>query len=206
MDLAAIQKAYARWAPHYDLSFGKISDRARHYTVSKINKKPGRVLEVGVGTGLSLPLYAPDMRVCGVDISVDMLQRADKRAKEAGLRNIETLEVQDARAMSYEDNAFDTVTAMYIMSVVPEPEKVMREIARVVKPDGDVFILNHFSSDNGFIAFAEKAFAPVCRVIGWHSEFAMETVTGASGLKLVKIEKMSPFGIFSLLHFKKRAE
>ncbi len=203
MDLAAIQKAYSRWAPHYDLSFGKISDAARCRAVAEINKKPGRVLEVGVGTGLALPLYAPDMRVCGLDISEEMLKRARARADEFGMRNIEALEARDARNNGYESDSFDTVTAMYIMSVVPEPRKVMEEMTRVLKPGGDMFILNHFSADSGVIAIAEKVFAPVCRVIGWHSEFPIETVMGVPGLAFVNKEKLKPLGIFSLLHFRK---
>lgn len=204
MDLTKIQKAYARWAPHYDLSFGLISDAARNFTVSEINRKPGKVLEVGVGTGLSLPMYAPDMPVTGIDVSDIMLQRAEKRVREHRLRNIQGLEIMDATQMRFADNHFDTITAMYIMSVVPDPEGVMREMARVVKQGGDIYILNHFSTNKGVLAVAERVFAPMCRLIGWHSEFDMGRLMNVESLELIEIKRMRPFGLFDLLHFRKK--
>ncbi|MEM6603810.1 MAG: class I SAM-dependent methyltransferase [Pseudomonadota bacterium] len=203
MDMTAIQKAYKRWAPHYDMSFGMISDWGRSFVVSEVNKKPGHVLEVGVGTGLSLPMYAPDMLVSGIDVSDNMLDYARQRAEKHRLRNISCLENMDATHMRFADGSFDMVVAMFIMSVAPKPEDIMRDIARVVKPGGDIYILNHFSSENKAMDFIERASQPVCQMIGWNSVFDMQRVLGDHGLTLVEIKPMRPFGLFKRLHFKK---
>ncbi|MFT6072517.1 MAG: phosphatidylethanolamine/phosphatidyl-N-methylethanolamine N-methyltransferase [Alphaproteobacteria bacterium] len=203
MDLTAVQKAYARWAPHYDVSFGIISDYGRKNTVDLINQKPGRVLEVGVGTGLSLPLYNKLMSVTGIDLSENMLKRAQNRVKKEQLKNIEVLEKKDATDTGYPDNSFDTAVAMYIMSVAPQPEKILAEMVRTVKPGGDIYILNHFSSDSKRFRFLEKIMSPICRFIGWHSTFSRDRVLQAPELELVEEIRMQPFNLFTLLKFKK---
>ncbi len=205
MDLTAVQKAYARWAPHYDVSFGLISDYGRQKTVSLVNQKPGRVLEVGVGTGLSLPHYENFMSVTGIDLSENMLKRAKQRVIKEGLKNIEALEKKDATNMGYEDNSFDSAVAMYIMSVAPEPEKILTEMARVVKPNGEIYILNHFSSENKRFNFIEKIMSPICRFIGWHSTFDKKRVMGCESLELVETIQMQPFKLFTLMKFRKIA-
>lgn len=208
MELAAIQKAYSRWAPHYDLSFGLISDWGRSFVVSEVNRKPGRVLEVGVGTGLALPMYAPDMLVTGIDISDTMLDIARKRAEVERLRNVEMIANMDATQMDFEDSSYDTATAMYIMSVAPNPKVILNEMVRVVKTGGDIYILNHFSSENRIIRFLEHFTAPICRLIGWNSVFDMNIILDAAKetdqLELVEIKAMRPLGMFTRLHFKKK--
>jgi phosphatidylethanolamine/phosphatidyl-N-methylethanolamine N-methyltransferase len=203
MDLTAVQKAYARWAPHYDVSFGIISDYGRKNTVEIVNQKPGRVIEVGVGTGLSLPLYNNLMSVVGIDLSESMLQRAEKRVLKENLKNIEALEKKDATDTGYENNSFDSAVAMYIMSVALQPEKILAEMVRIVKPGGDIYILNHFASASKRYHFIERLMSPVCRFIGWHSTFERERVLSCSELELVDEIKMQPFNLFTLLKFKK---
>jgi len=204
MDLTAIQKAYARWAPHYDISFGLISDYGRKETVNIINKKPGNLLEVGVGTGLSLPSYNPNVRVTGIDLSENMLQRARGRVKKEKLNNIIALERKDATQTGYQSNSFDAAVAMYIMSVAPQPEKILAEMMRVVKPGGEIFILNHFASNTKRYHFIEKVMSPVCRFIGWHSTFKKDRVLQCPHLELVEEVKMQPFNLFTLLRFVKK--
>jgi phosphatidylethanolamine/phosphatidyl-N-methylethanolamine N-methyltransferase len=203
MDITAVQKAYARWAPHYDISFGLISDYGRKQTVQMMNQKPGRILEVGVGTGLALPHYHNFMSVTGIDLSENMLKRAKDRVKKEKLHNIEALEKKDATDTGYADNSFDAAVAMYLMSVAPEPEKILLEMARIVKPEGDIYVLNHFASESSKVQFLEKMMSPVCRFIGWHSTFKRERVLGCENLELVSETKMSPFSLFTLLKFKK---
>lgn len=203
MDLTAVQKAYARWAPHYDISFGLISDYGRQNTVEMINQKSGRVLEVGVGTGLSLPYYHHSVSVTGIDLSENMLKRARTRVFKAGLKNIESLEKKDATNTHYADGSFDTAVAMYLMSVAPEPEKILAEMVRVVKKGGDIYILNHFASEDKRLKFVEKIMSPVCRFIGWHSTFKQDRVLGRNDLELVAEIKMPPFKLFTLLKFRK---
>ena len=132
----AVEIAYARWAPIYDRTFGAITNVGRRRATDYINARGGRLLEVGVGTGLALPYYAPSLSVSGVDYSPEMLAKAQGRVDALGLGHVE-LSRMDARALDFPDNHFDTVAAMHIVSVVPEPEKVVAEMARVCKPGGE---------------------------------------------------------------------
>ena len=162
MDERAVLSAYRRWAPVYDKTFGLVAAEGRHHTVEIINRSQGRVLEVGVGTGLSLPAYKNHLSVTGIDLSPEMLEIADKRVEEEGLTNVEELRVMDAGELDFSDNSFDTVVAMYVMTVVPEPEKVMRELIRVCAPGGQVLLVNHFYQDDGARAWGTASGA-LCR-------------------------------------------
>lgn len=205
MDLLAVQKAYSRWSFHYDFSFGLISDAARLSVVDEINEHTGRLLEVGVGTGLSLPHYRPDLSVCGIDVSDKMLGLAKKRVKNERIKNVEALHNMDATFMSFPDNSFDVVTAMHILSVAPNPEGIMKEIERVTKPGGSIYIMNHFSSNNKAAAFLEKNTSAICRFIGWHSDFDQERLKKGHNLDFVEEKKLKPFGLFKRLIFKKKS-
>ncbi|TMV52574.1 class I SAM-dependent methyltransferase, partial [Thioclava sp. BHET1] len=160
MDIQAIEKSYARWAPVYDGTFGAVTSRGRKLAVGYINARGGSVLEVGVGTGLALPQYAPHMDVTGVDYSEDMLEKAREKVQQKRLSHVRRLQQMDARALTYEDASFDNVVAMHIMSVVPEPERVMAELARVCRPGGAVVITNHFAREEGVLAMIERISAP----------------------------------------------
>ncbi|EEW25717.1 class I SAM-dependent methyltransferase [Rhodobacter ferrooxidans] len=203
MDLHAVQKSYARWAPIYDLTFGAITDAGRRAAVSFVNRAGGDVLEVGVGTGLALRRYGHNVRVTGVDYSAEMLEKAQEKVKELRLRQVVALEQMDARALGYPDDSFDHVMAMHIMSVVPEPEKVLAEMARVCRPGGSVIVVNHFAREAGFLAVAEKAAAPMVNLLGWHSDFARARVMGEAGLLLKQERTLPPFGMMTMLRFRK---
>ncbi|MGI9383290.1 MAG: class I SAM-dependent methyltransferase, partial [Methyloligellaceae bacterium] len=138
MDVASVQRAYRRWAPIYDLTFGRIAEAGRLHAVEIINRRKGTVLEVGVGTGLSLPRYADHLKITAVDLSPDMLARAQERVEDEGLSNVVGLHEMDAGALEFDDESFDTVVAMYVMTVVPDPERVMAELERVCAPGGEV--------------------------------------------------------------------
>ncbi|MEJ2118037.1 MAG: methyltransferase domain-containing protein, partial [Alphaproteobacteria bacterium] len=167
MDATAVRKAYKRQAPFYDYSFGMVSAISRKRTVEEINQRRGRVLEVGVGTGLSLPNYAPYLKVSGIDLSPEMLAKAHERVEKAGLSNVEDLLEMDASNLELPDNSYNVVVAMYVLSVVPDPEKVMKELARVCAPGGEVMAINHFSQDHGVRGWAERKLAPYSGVVGW---------------------------------------
>jgi SAM-dependent methyltransferase len=128
-----VKVAYRRWAPIYDHTFGRVSTEGRKHAVEVINQSrdEGRVLEVGVGTGLALGGYARHLEIIGIDLSPDMLDKARDRVAAEGLDHVTGLHEMDAGDLQFPDNSFDIVTAMYVMTVVPEPEKVMRELARV---------------------------------------------------------------------------
>ena len=199
--------AYARWAPIYDATFGRVTTAGRRRAVERINALPaGRVLEVGVGTGISLPDYDPKHRVVGIDLSADMLARARTRIEREALLHVEAVQEMDAGDTDFPDGSFDVAVAMYVMTVVPDPARVMAELARVVRPGGHVLVLNHFSrpdTDRGMVARAERAMAPHGESLGWRPIFPRETVAGAAGLRLVDDEDLPPLGLFTLLTFER---
>lgn len=205
MDLAAVKASYRHWAPIYDHTFGRITQAGRRRAVQHINRRGGKVLEIGVGTGLSLDRYAPHLEVTGIDVSTEMLDKARRKVAEQKLAHVARLSEMDARALAFPDNHFDTVVAMHVISVVPEPEKVMEEMARVCRPGGEVLIVGHFARERGFLAALERLFAPLADVIGWHSDFALSRVLGAPGLSVTASRPVPPFGLFTFLVQRKDA-
>ena len=205
MDIDAVRSSYSRWAPVYDGTFGAITRIGRHRAVELINARPGSVLEVGVGTGLSLDLYGPGVEVTGIDFSREMLDKAVEKARRLKLGRVRALRQMDARSLDFPDDHFDTVAAMHVLSVVPEPERVMAEIARVCKPGGKVVVTNHFAGERGIIGALERTLAPLAHVIGWHSDFRIETVLREPSLVLEQRRTLPPFGMMTLLVLGKRA-
>lgn len=200
-----VRRAYARWAPIYDMTFGLVSRYGRNKTVEFINRgRPGRVLEVGVGTGISLPRYDPHIDVTGIDLSAEMLAKARARVARRALTNVRALEEMDAAAMAFATDSFDVVVAMYVMTVAPEPERVMSELARVCRPGGEVMIVNHFSRDRGMRGVIEKMASGFAGRLGWRPEFPLEAVMGCHELKLLGRQTFAPFGLFTSLRFAKR--
>ena len=199
MDIKAVQTSYARWAPIYDKTFGAVTNAGRRRAVGYINDRVGKVLEVGVGTGLSLPHYKPDLHVTGIDFSEEMLGKAREKVAEGRLDQVKELRQMDARALDFPDNHFDMIAAMHVLSVVPEPERVMAEIARVCKPGGKVVITNHFVRTQGVMAFVERVSAPFANTLGWHSDFALETVLQEDGLSLETQKSLPPLGMMTFL-------
>lgn len=204
MDPKAIASSYRRWAPVYDKSFGLVTRRGRRKAVDYINRRAGRVLEVGVGTGLSLPDYASHLKVTGIDFSAEMLAKARRKVEAERLSQVVELRQMDARVLDYPDNHFDTVVAMYLVSVVPEPERVVAEMARVCKPGGEVIIVNHFARDRGLLSLLERAFAPFDKLLGWHSDFRMERVLGEEALRIKDLRTFPPLGMFTFLELEKQ--
>ena len=203
MDEKAVKRAYARWAPVYDLSFGAITRVGRDYTVETINQRRGRVLEVGVGTGISLRKYRRDLSVTGIDLSPEMLARARERVAKEKLTHVDAVLEMDASDLEFEDASFDVVAAMYVMTVVPDPDKVMAELERVCKPGGEVIIVNHFSQDFGVRGKFEKAIAPFAEHLGWRPEFPISRVMTQANLSLEENIEVPPFGLFTMLRFVK---
>lgn len=174
MDYKTIKRAYAILSPVYDFLFDKVFYPGRVAAINLLEIQPGdRVLEVGVGTGLNLPLYPRNCSVTGVDISEEMLRKAKQRVKEYGIGNV-TLEVMDASRLEFPDNSFDRVVATYVISAVPDPVKTLLEMRRVCKPSGHIVILNHFKSDNPVIGAFEEMLAPVCTQIGFKTDLKLK--------------------------------
>jgi phosphatidylethanolamine/phosphatidyl-N-methylethanolamine N-methyltransferase len=203
IDEGAVLDAYRRWAPIYDYTFGMVAREGRRHAVELINEGSGRVLEVGVGTGLSLPDYDKHLEIVGIDLSPDMLEKARERVAEEELSHVTGLHEMDAADLKFPDGAFDTVVAMYVMTVVPEPEMVMRELARVTKPGGQVLLVNHFSQREGVRGWVERRMAPFADKIGWRSVFDVSRVTVCDDLELVERKSLRPLGLFTMIRFAK---
>lgn len=200
MELEAIIKAYRRYARLYDLYFGPVFQPGRRAVIERMHCRPNdHVLEVGVGTGLSLPLYPETVRVTGIDISPEMLDRARERATRDGLSNRIALHVMDAERMNFPDDSFDKVVAMYVVSVVPHPERLVDEMRRVCKPGGDIFIVNHFHSPNPLIGGVETLLAPLSRLMGFHPDFCLKTFVRQTGLEVLEKHPVNLFGYWNLL-------
>ena len=181
MHIQAVKAAYRRYARIYDVIFGAVLQPGRRAVLEALNLKPrDRVLEVGVGTGISLPLYPPDVRITGVDVSLEMLEKARARVERAKLSNVEALLEMDAEAMTFPDASFDKVVAMYVVSVVPRPEKLLEELHRVCRPDGDIFIVNHFQSENPIVGGLERALAGFSSQIGFNPDLDLRQLVPAA--------------------------
>ncbi len=210
LDKAVTAKAYARWAPIYDFVFGAVFDHGRKAAVAAAERIGGHILEVGVGTGLSLPDYSPANRLFGVDLSAPMLRKAKARVTERQLANVKGLAVMDARHLAFADAAFDVVVAQYVITAVPDPETTLDEFVRVIRPGGEIVLVNHLGAESGLRATAEKCFAPLARRLGWHPEFGWQRLARWAarhgGVELVERRAMPPLGHFFLIRFARRAK
>src|SRR5262249_13830786 len=207
-DNQAVAKAYARWAPVYDLMFGPVFERGRHAAIAAAERIGGRILEVGVGTGISLPHYSDTNRIFGVDISEAMLRKAQGRGSEFGLDHVEGLAVMDAAKLTFPDASFDVVVAHYVITAVPDPEATLDEFARVLKPGGEIVLLSRVGAEApGIRRSVERALSPFARQLGFRTQFAWERYTRwaerAYGVRLIERRPVPPMGHFSLIRFGK---
>jgi phosphatidylethanolamine/phosphatidyl-N-methylethanolamine N-methyltransferase len=207
-DRETVEQAYDRWAPVYDLVFGGVFSKGRKAAIAATNKIGGRVLEVGVGTGISLPQYGSHLRIFGTDISEAMLRKAQRRVDELHLRNVEGLAVMDAEKLEFPDDSFDVVMAQYVVTAVPNPEAALDEFARVLRVGGELIILTRVSADAGMRRFIEQRLQPVVRPLGFRTaEFAWsryaQWLAGAPAMELVERRLVPPFGHFSLVRIRK---
>jgi phosphatidylethanolamine/phosphatidyl-N-methylethanolamine N-methyltransferase len=207
LDRATIAKAYARWAPVYDFVFGAVFERGRNAAISAAERIGGRILEVGVGTGLSLPDYARANRVIGVDISEPMLRKAKARVALERLPHVQGLALMDAERLAFPDCTFDVVVAQYVITAVPHPEATLDEFARVLKSGGEIVLVNHIGAETGLRRTFEAGFAPLARRLGWRPEFPWDRlqrwVERRGEMRLIERRPMPPLGHFSLIRFTK---
>jgi phosphatidylethanolamine/phosphatidyl-N-methylethanolamine N-methyltransferase len=207
-DREMVEQAYDRWAPVYDLVFGGVFSKGRRAAIAATNNIGGRVLEVGIGTGISLPLYAPHVRIFGTDISEAMLRKAKQRVGRQHLGNVEGLAVMDAEKLEFPDHSFDVVMAQYVVTAVPNPEAALDEFARVLRPGGELIILTRVSADAGMRRVIEQQLQPVVRRLGFRTaEFSWSRYTnwlaGAASMELTERRLIPPFGHFSLVRLRK---
>ena len=194
-----VERAYELYAPVYDFIFDWIFAPGRNAAIQHLGLKPNEmVLEVGIGTGLNLPLYPPSCRLTGIDLSGDMLDKAVERAQKLAMPNV-TLKVMDATSMDFAENEFDKAVATYTISAVPDPVAVLREMRRVVKPGGALVILNHFRSERRLSGFVEDLVAPVCTRLGWKSNLPMMPLLEQVGLTPEVVTKVNLFNGWRLV-------
>jgi phosphatidylethanolamine/phosphatidyl-N-methylethanolamine N-methyltransferase len=197
---ALVQRAYDRIARVYDFFFGAILEQGRVRAVRAIRSKPGlRVLELGIGTGLTVPLYSRDWSVAGVDLSPAMLMQARKRITELGLNQTVTLVEADGAHLPFEDESFDVVLVPYVMSVVPDPLSVGREMRRVCRTDGQIILVNHFLSQDSLGARLERWISPATRLIGFRTDLSLSWLLTGAGLTLIDVASVGIPPIWKLV-------
>ena len=177
-----VKRAYKFYAPAYDFVFDWIFHPGREQAMRLLDvKRNDHVLEVGIGTGLNLPLYPTHCHITGIDLSEEMLEKAQDKVIELGLIGV-TLKVMDATVMDFGQSEFDSAVATYTISAVPDPVGVLREMRRVVKPGGSIVLLNHFRSERRVVGRLEDLVSPVCTRLGWKSNLPFEPLLKQVGL------------------------
>ena len=199
MDLNKIERVYTSYAGFYDWIFGKVFHEGRESVIRNLDVQPDEhILEVGVGTGLALPMYPRHCRIVGIDFSEGMLAKAKEKAEAHSLDHVQ-LHRMDAGAMEFQDDSFDTVVAAYVVTAVPDYRKVVNEMIRVCRPGGRIIMLNHFSNANKVIAAAEKVLSPITKHLGWRTDLSLNTVLEGTSLHVARNQKVNPLRLWALV-------
>ncbi|MGM0552432.1 MAG: class I SAM-dependent methyltransferase [Pseudomonadota bacterium] len=205
MDLVSIRKSYRRYARHYDATFGRVFATGRasaQQTLAPLSGK--RILEVGVGTGISLPDYPDDCEVVGIDVSREMLEVARGRVKR-GLPAVAGLCEMDAERLGFADDSFDAVVAMYVATVVPNPEALFSEMWRVCRPGGRLLVVNHFASQQWLLRGFERCLRPLSKAVGFRPDMEYEDFVRVTGQEPCMVAPASLFGYWKQVEFRKPA-
>ncbi len=198
IDRDHLERVYSSYAGVYDRIF-RVFNESREAVVSNLDIRPGeRVLEVGVGTGLCLPMYPPHCSVTAIDLSAAMLEKAAERVQEQKLDHVR-LEKMDAGEMSFADDSFDVVIAAYVVTAVPDYRKLMSEMIRVSRPGGRIVLLNHFTQDSRIIAAVEKAISPICVKMGFRTDLSVDEVIDGWPLVKARDERVKPLGMWHVV-------
>ena len=200
MEKSSIKKIYASYSRIYDYIFARWFYPRQAHVIRSLSLQEGqRVLDLGVGTGLSLPLYPHNVQVTGVDLSDSMLREAQRKVRQEGLDHVTLLEM-DAGQLAFADDAFDVVIAAFVISVVPDPIQVISEIKRVSRSDGKIVIINHFQSHNKLIARIEKWVSPLCKKIGWRSDLALDYLVHYAGLSVQQMYSLNKIDLWKVVY------
>lgn len=205
--LSTMTKAYAKWAPFYDAVYARILRAGRLEAVRAALEAGRDILEVGVGTGLSLGDYPATHRVVGIDLSKAMLDRAAEKTRNGNLAAVTGLAVMDACRLGFKDHAFDAVVAQYVITLVPDAEGALDEFARVLKPGGEIVLVNHLGTAGGPIAALEGLVAPLAKKVGWSSEFKLARIAAwaaRAGFEVTSVKRVAPVGFFTVIRLTDR--
>ena len=199
IDREQTERVYSNYAGVYDRLFGRVFQASRETVIRNLSFSPGeRVLEVGVGTGLCLPLYPPHCDLTAIDLSEAMLEKAAQRVTEQNLANVKLLRM-DAADMQFADNSFDAVIAAYVVTAVPDYRKLMSEMVRVSRPGGRLVLLNHFTQDSALVAAVEKAISPICVRMGFRTDLSVDEVIDGWPLIKERDERVKPLGMWHVV-------
>ena len=209
MHTAGVAHAYDRWAPIYDIVFGAVFRKGRSTAIEAAERVGGRIIEVGLGTGISLPQYSRSTSIVGVDLSDAMLDKARERVRRLNLSNVEAIAVGDAEALAFADESFDVVVAQYVITAVPNPERALDEFARVCRPGGEIVITTRVGAGQGLRGSIERLLMPITSRLGFRTDFPFSRYTdwveSRDDVRLLEHKPLPPFGHFSLVRFGKRA-
>jgi phosphatidylethanolamine/phosphatidyl-N-methylethanolamine N-methyltransferase len=199
MDAKKVQRVYAVYSGFYDLIFGKMFHEPRTQAIELLGLKPGhRVLEVGVGTGLSLPIYPAHCEVTGIDLSSQMLKKGKAKVARYNLGHVR-LHQMDATRMTFSADSFDAVMAAYVISTVPQPHQVIREMLRVCKPGGKIVFLNHFTNGNRLVSSIERTLSPLCKQIGFRTDLDIHSLLTGLPVRIHRIQKVKPLNYWAVV-------
>jgi phosphatidylethanolamine/phosphatidyl-N-methylethanolamine N-methyltransferase len=203
----AIEKAYTRWAPIYDAICGPIFETGRHTAAAAARSVGGRILEVGVGTGLSFADYDASTEVVGIDLCEPMVAKARARMASGLFPHVQAVMVMDAHELAFADASFDCVVSQFVITLVANPERVLSECARVVKPGGEIILVNHLYSERGLSAAVERWFARPSRKLGLRPEFPFARLAAWAhahgGVEVIERRPVKPFGVYTLVRFRR---
>ena len=214
LEHAHVEAAYARWAPFYDAVFTAVMKPGRTAAAAAVADfarahGPIRLLDVGVGTGLELPMFPRQARIIGVDLSEPMLEIARKRVAAEKLDNVEALIAMDAMNLTFADESFDAVVAPYVITVVPDPRRTLDEIARVTRRGGEIVVVNHVRQEKGPIAWIETWMASHAHRLGWRPDFPWSIIADWAQahpeISLIERRPLNPLGLFTIARFAKTA-
>jgi phosphatidylethanolamine/phosphatidyl-N-methylethanolamine N-methyltransferase len=194
MSVEYMERVYNRYSRVYDFLFGKVFQSGRELGPELLDLFPNaKLLEVGIGTGLSLPLLPRNVEITGIDLSQKMLEQAQKRAQNLRLKHVQLLKM-DATQLEFPDQSFDRVFAAYFISTVPNPVQVVKEMKRVCKKNGYLVFLNHFQSEHPVMAFCDKVISPLCYRIGFRTDLNLRELMQQTGLEIASIEPIGMLG------------
>ena len=193
-------KLYSEFAPLYDKIFGKIFYSRLESVIEDLDIPPGaKVLEVGAGTGTSFPAYPTHCQVTGIDLAPDMLARAQRKIRENGWTHLTVIEM-NALDLDFPDNSFDYVMAFHVVTVVPDPVRMIAEAKRVCKPGGKIVIVNHFTSDFPLLGTLTEALDPVTRWLGWRTNLRLKPFIKTTDFTVERMYKLSKTSLYTVLH------